>query len=161
MFEEKFLHGHGFGGFKAIEDHWPDGLINCSSIPDQPGTYIVVCGEQFVPHFVEPGTGGSYRGRDPNVAIAALQEKWVADSRILYVGRAANLRRRIRQYLRFGRGESVSHWGGRFIWQLRNTEELLIGYVVLANGNHVSYERLLLNEYYNKHRKLPFANLTK
>lgn len=57
------------------------------------------------PFFLDKGSGGYFKGTDPNVAIKILQEKWVYNTPVLYIGKAggegkeATLRSRILQYL--------------------------------------------------------------
>jgi hypothetical protein len=46
----------------------------------------------------------------------------------LYVGRARSLRRRITALARFGSGQPVGHWGGRYLWQLADHEDLAIAW---------------------------------
>ena len=38
---------------------------------------------------------------------------------VLYVGKAKNLRERIKRYWKFGEGKPVAHWGGRYIGQIK------------------------------------------
>ena len=83
------------------------------------------------PVFVPEGSGGHFKGRNPNVPAGELQANWVKDTCVVYIGKAgggtsrATLRKRIGQYIRFGSGEPVGHWGGRYIWQLEDADDLL------------------------------------
>lgn len=57
------------------------------------------------PIFLEKGSSGYFKGTDPNVAIKILQEKWVYNTPVVYIGKAGGkknkttLRSRILQYL--------------------------------------------------------------
>jgi hypothetical protein len=62
------------------------------------------------------------------VPVEALQSKWVPDAHTSYIGKADNARRRLEQFARFGAGEPVAHWGGRYIWQLADSAELLVAW---------------------------------
>ena len=48
-----------------------------TGIPASPGVYLVLRGCTSFPEFCDPGTGGYFRGEDPNVSISELQEEWV------------------------------------------------------------------------------------
>ena len=43
------------------------------------------------------------------------------------------LRSRLMQYLRFGQGFNVGHYGERFIWQLKNHSELKLCWLILTD----------------------------
>ena len=121
---------------------------------------MVWCFGKMVPVFVNKGTGGFFKGKDPNVAIKILQEKWVKGSPLLYVGKAADLNSRICQYVRFGQGSAVGHYGGRYIWQIKDLEKLWISWEELKSETEaINKERQILRDYKNRHLKLPFANL--
>ncbi len=64
---------------------------------------------------------GWWRARlgDPSVSIEKLQAKWIDEALVLYVGKAdagktgmRGIRVRLDEYLRFGQGEPIGHWGG-------------------------------------------------
>lgn len=101
-------------------------------LPDAMGVYLVVTPDGFDPQYVERGTGGFFKGRDPNVSAAILSTAWVKGARVINIGKAggasssSTLRKRLRQYIRFGQGQAVGHWGGRYIWQLHGCHSLLI-----------------------------------
>ena len=47
--------------------------------------------------------------------------------RLLFIlGRANLLKTRLSSYLRFGEGKFATHWGGRYIWQLKDSRELIV-----------------------------------
>lgn len=50
---------------------------NLNIVDQLPGIYSVFYkGKQ--PNFLEVGTGGHFKGKDPNVTLDVLQEKWLA-----------------------------------------------------------------------------------
>ena len=69
---------------------------------------------------------------------------------------------RLRQYARFGAGAPVGHWGGRYIWQLADSSELLVAWHVISWYEIArDYERRLLKRFAELHDgRRPFANLT-
>lgn len=101
----------GFAGFRTIHELWKDDSV----IPKTKGVYFVLYPGNGMPEFVEKGTGGFFKNRDPNVSMAELRSKWVDGTPVIYIGKAggqsrktgkpgkATLQSRIRQYLRFGK----------------------------------------------------------
>ncbi len=97
---------------------------------------------------------------NPNVDLAVLKANYVDSSDILYIGKATSLKKRLGQLLRFGAGSAVGHWGGRFLWQLADSENLLIAWKLTPTTDPKVVESTMLNEFISLHGKLPFANLT-
>jgi len=94
-----------------------------------------------------------------------LKAKWVSKAAVVYIGKAggkrghAALRSRIQQYLAFGRGEPVGHWGGRYIWQLKDSKDLLLCWRPTPRSDPRQWEKKLLRQFEETCGKLPFANL--
>ena len=105
------LKDEGFYGFVSVKSL----LNNHSKIPATRGVYMVLRTIMDEPLFLEKGSGGYFKGTDPNVAIKILQEKWVYNTPVLYIGKAGGeeedvtLRSRILKYLKFGQGKSIGH----------------------------------------------------
>jgi len=152
----------GFTGFRTIKDLWNDD----SSIPNERGVYIVLTLEPSLKKFALKGAAGFFKQRNPNVSLEELQKNWVHDSHIIYIGQAggngssSTLRIRLRQYLNFGKGKPVGHYGGRYIWQLQNPSDLLLAWKVLMHDDPKIVERGLLLDFISSYGKMPFANLT-
>lgn len=73
-----------------------------------------------MPEFLSHGTGGFFKGKDPNVSITELETNWVENTCVVYIGKAGTtLQKRLNQYLKFGNGQNIGHWGGRYIWQIK------------------------------------------
>ncbi len=150
------LKDAGFEGFKSVHEL----NDNKSAIPDAMGVYMVVYANDFSPEYLSVGTGGHFKGKNPNVSIDELKNNWIEDTCVVYIGKATNLRKRLSQYLRFGEGSNVGHWGGRYIWQLKDSRNLLFCWKMTPNENSKDVESALIREfqiYYNG--RLPFANL--
>lgn len=129
-------------------------------IPNCPGVYAIVYEIGKPKAFLEQGSGGRLDGREPNVSIRILEQNWVEGTQILYIGKANNLRKRLRQYFHFGQGKPCGHWGGRFIWQLENAEELLVFWQPTPETPPEIVESLLIKRFKCLHNgKRPFANL--
>lgn len=140
-------------------------------IPDQKGVYVVVMPNDFIVQF-RPTTDGPdvYKSRNLVVAIDELEQNWVENSRILYIGMAGGeshkLKDRIWEYVRYGyykedkikgRTGCTNHRGGRYIWQLESNKELLIGYTLWEDARIL--ESVLIKQFEVKYKKKPFANL--
>ncbi len=153
------LKKSGFSGFKTISDLWLDASI----IPKQKGVYVVINNSKK--DFVARGTGGYFKGTDPNVDLNVLENKWVDNAIVVYIGKAggsevtATLQSRLKQYLNFGKGKPVGHKGGRYIWQIKNHPQLIVAWKPLTNEEPVQFERSLINTFIDHYGKLPFANL--
>ncbi len=146
----------GFNGFVKVADL----RLTSGMIPDNGGVYVVVRASDDLPQFLEEGTGGHFKGKNPNVAIAELQNNIVKGSATMYIGKATNLRKRLEQFLRFGAGANVGHWGGRYLWQLADASDLLIAWKETPMIDPRGVEVDMLTEYVNEYGRLPFANLT-
>lgn len=133
----------------------------CSLIDDAPGVYLILRCSTEPPVFLEKGNGGLFKGIDPNVTLDVLREKWVEGIEILYIGKAGtSLRKRLRQYMRFGDGIDAPHKGGRYIWQLADNRELLVCWKVLpATVDPEMVEMLTIEKFKDRYGKLPFANI--
>lgn len=151
----------GFTGFKTIRELSESG----SAIPKVKGYYLVLSISKKPPEFLTKGTGGFFKGRDPNVPVSILKENWVDNTIVVYIGKAgkdgsqATLHSRLCQYFGFGRGGNIGHWGGRFIWQLKDSQDLIVCWKELASEDPRTLEAALIKEFIQKYNKRPFANL--
>lgn len=157
------LRTAGFDGFIPIRE-----LRSApSAIPATRGVYVLLRSSTSSPEFIEVGTGGHFKGKNPNVPLSVLTQNWVHNTEVMYVGKAgdpgkaATLRSRLWQYLRFGAGAKVGHWGGRFVWQLRDVEDLVVAWLALPDGVPSDMESALIDEFRKQHGIRPFANLAK
>jgi len=151
----------GFLGFVKLEQLF----VNGSLIPDIKGVYMVLCINNIPPEFLDVGTGGHFKGKNPNISLTELKHNWVENTKVVYIGKAggddskATLRSRLTQYFRFGQGKNVGHYGGRLIWQIKNSKELLVCWKPLPNDDPRNVEAELIREFVKIYKKRPFANL--
>ena len=61
--------------------------------------------------------------------------------------------------MNFGKGKKIGHWGGRYIWQIKDIDEYLICWKVLLDEDPRNIEIKLLEAFRQKYNGLPFANL--
>ena len=61
-------------------------------IPKVGGIYVITCHNSDSPKFLSVGSGGYFKGKDPNVSEEELRSKWVDfkpnENKILYIGKA-------------------------------------------------------------------------
>ena len=123
-FTSEELAAEGFVGFLP----WKG--LSLEEIPDTQGVYAVVNGGADPPEFLRHSPAGRFKGRDPTASRTNLEASWVGGCPVVYIGKAARLRTRLRQYRDHGQGKPVGHWGGRYIWQLGSRGELLVAWKV-------------------------------
>ncbi len=152
-FSEEFLRDEGLEGFLRVIDL----VAGPSPVPAGPGVYAVVRRSNAPPQFLPASVGGHFKGKDPSVTTANLEEKWVEGAASLYVGRASNLRQRLHLLARFADGQPVAHWGGRYLWQLADHDDLLVAWQ--ETGDQIAREAELTREFIDVFDALPFANL--
>ena len=154
----------GFEGFCSVEKLRDD----LSGIPAVRGVYMVVYQGNGMPEFLEVGTGGLKRKKDksgklkiinPNVPVSELKSNWVGGTCVVYIGKATTLSKRISQYLKFGNGKSIGHWGGRLIWQIKDSKDLQICWKPVDADPREEEMRLIADFKRQYGGKRPFANL--
>lgn len=161
---------NGFSRLGTIKE-WKDWI---NDVLQKKGVYVITRLSTVDPTFCKTGTGGWFKGKNPNVSIEELEKKWKncnnnkiwddCNDTILYVGRAnynddnpkakkckSTLQSRLKAYMRFGDGKNAGHQGGRYIWQLKDVKEFEVWYKVCKNPE--TEESVLIKKYN------PFANL--
>ena len=159
--DRHFLQQNGFSGFVTVEQL----KKRIDDVPAEQGVYVVLYPEETEPDFIQKGTGGFYKGEDPNVTISKLRNNWVNGADIVYIGKAGGkkvkttLRKRLSQYMQFGSGKPVGHWGGRYIWQLANADNLVVCWKVLNTDPRDCERQMIMDFKAANAGKRPFANL--
>lgn len=160
--ERQRLVEAGFTGFTTIGALMAD---TCAA-PAAAGVYVVMRNDDGRPTFTTKGTGGFFNQKDPNVSIDELERNWVDDTSIVYIGKAggpksgATLRSRLRQYMEFGQGKPIGHYGGRYIWQLQDARELTVCWKVIGDKDPRDVENQMIAMFKVEHGgRRPFANL--
>jgi hypothetical protein len=150
----------GFVGFKTMQDLF----IDSSMLPATKGVYLILnLGK--TPSYLQTGTGGHFKGKDPNVSIEELKKNWVDKTIVIYIGKAgsdssrATLKSRLKQYFGFGQGKNIGHWGGRLIWQLSSSNNLVVCWKPLPNADPRAFEEKLIKDFVIQFENRPFANL--
>lgn len=150
----------GFTGFKTMQELFKDSSL----IPKIKGVYLVL-NPTKISEFLTVGTGGHFKKKNPNVSVSELKANWVEGTIVVYIGKAgkdgssATLQSRLRQYFGFGQGKNVGHWGGRLIWQLKNSADLVVCWKALPAADPRTVEAHLIQDFVSKFSNRPFANL--
>ena len=155
------IEAAGFQGFEEIQS-----LMNnkCQNVPSEKGIYFVL---KYVvpPEFLSTSVGGHFKGKDPTVDLQKLKSKWVDNTLVVYIGQAGGrdsketLFDRLKTYMSFGNGNPVGHWGGRYIWQLKNNRKLNICWKPVTDDDPERVEKELIKKFENHYGKKPFANI--
>jgi hypothetical protein len=154
-FTQQALRSAGFSGwvtFAALGSELP------KEVPPSGGVYVVYREGRAPAEYLDANPGGRFKGRDPSVDSEALRENWVEGAEVVYIGKADNLRRRLREYRRFGQGAPIGHWGGRLIWQLADSGELLVAWKETPGEVPREVETRLIGDFRAAFGKPPFAN---
>ncbi len=158
-FDRPHLEAAGFVGWRTWDELRGSGLCE---VPSGPAVYVVLRPAAGAPTFLDTNPGGRFKEQDPTVPIQVLSANWVPSSQVVYIGKANVADRRLRQFARFGAGEKIGHWGGRYIWQLLDSDQLLVAWHAVSWTEPArGYEKRLLAHFAGLNGGVrPFANLT-
>jgi hypothetical protein len=128
------------------------------------GVYIVYRDTLDPPVWLDKSPGGTWRG-DPSVTRGELLDNWgEGAAQVVYIGKAnhGQLRNRLRAYCSFGEGRKGRHYGGRLIWQMGASADLVVAWRVITDPgvNPYDVEQEMLRRFRAVYGALPFANLT-
>jgi len=144
----------GFLGFESV------GTLRasrCRDLPPGPGAYCVLRSAKGIPPFLPVTTGGRFKGMDKTLPVASLGPRWIAGSTVVYIGKASSLRTRLKQLVDYGGGKPVGHQGGYPLWQLPDSDSLLIAW--MEHADFTALENHMLTSFMAIHGgRLPYAN---
>lgn len=144
----------GFEGFVS----WA--TLSQRDLPHGGGVYVVLRESGAPYEFLGKSVGGHFKAKDPTVAVQVLANEWIEDAQVVYIGKATSLRSRIWQYRQFGTGRPVGHWGGRYVWQLDDSQNLTVAWRTTPDQDPRDVERALISDFVRDYGRRPFANLS-
>jgi hypothetical protein len=151
----------GFDGFLSV------GHLRASRLAEVPkgaGVYVVMRPAAGSPTFLSTSAGGWFKGTDPTVPVSVLEARWISSTEVLYIGKAtagtggrSGLRKRVGQLLAYGSGKPVGHQGGRYLWQVADSDEFLVAWRAVEDPT--AEENRLLAAFFEINGAYPFANI--
>lgn len=153
-FSRRALVTEGFTGWMSFAQV----RAEIDSVPSSGGVYVVMRPSSEVPSFLASNPAGRFKGNDPTVPAEALRANWVDGAEVVYIGKADQLRRRLRQFADFGAGKPIGHWGGRLIWQLADSQRLLLAWNETPGRVPHVVEAAMIADFRIVYSKPPFAN---
>ncbi len=154
-FVRKDLETAGFVGWTSAHEASTDKV----DTPDGPGVYVVYSDRRAPGEFLATNPAGWYKGEDPTVPVALLEERWIADAGALYFGAAMDLRKRLARLGQFSAGEPVAHYGGRILWQVAFSDEFLVAWKPSDDGDPASEKKRYVKQFKSTFGRQPFANI--
>jgi len=160
---ESALKKQGFEGFRDVDSLTNDMNSHSLRIEGRKGIYIMLYNGRDRPTFVEEGSGGWFKGKNPNYCLKTVEGRWIEGAMVLYIGKTDRpLRTRISEFLKFGQGHNIGHRGGRLVWQIQNRENLELCWMNTESDSESlgEIERRMIAEFKDAFGRRPYANIS-
>lgn len=149
---------NGFKGFRQIDKL----ALDLDEVPQVKGIYVMLYTSSEYPNFCKNGSGGWFKGEDPNEDKDFLEDRWVHGAIVVYIGMSDRpLRTRVSEFLKFGNGQNIGHRGGRLVWQIQERRQLALCWKAYGEYPRTvrEIERAMIAEFEATYGKRPFANI--
>lgn len=156
------LKNQNYEGFYSVKNL----IDNKIEIPRVKGVYLVIYTSDNPVLFLDENIGGHFKHKNPTVSAENLKAQWVENSIVVYIGQAgggnskATLKSRIKQLINFANGKPVGHWGGRQLWQIQDSHQLVVCWKAFQDDDPKKIEQKMLRDFVAEFGVLPYANLT-
>ena len=139
----------GFEGFVPLVG------LTVKAVTPEKGIYVVLRPNADAPYTLS--------GHSPldRYTLEDLERRWILGTPVVYIGKAGTptskggLKTRLGPFSRKAR----AHSGGRSIWQLDDSDQLLVCWIKTPGLNPRRVEEDYLNEFARVHQGQPFANV--
>lgn len=134
--------------------------MSWADLPNRPGIYLVRWPAATPPTFLaQPFRAAITKPVDPGI----LTRKWTsitskAETYVLYVGQAGDLRTRLGALVRFGLDKAKNHVGGKWLWQLHDLNAVKLLLQTCPPGRQRGFENEFLERFCADHGDWPLAN---
>ena len=146
----------GFSGFVTVGDVLDGGLPQDASLSEC-GVYLVCRPPGFKPRFIPPEEAAAAGNVDNPLSASDLRAKWVDRAEVLYIGQTTRpLQERLGELCKYAIGCAHNHYGGRILWQLRDSRQLLLCWKPTQKPGE--FEGELIDGFKRELGKFPFAN---
>lgn len=161
------LQADGFVGFVPLRAFEKPFVMGDG--PDVEGVYAVLRESAVRPIFREDT---HRRPRSKVYTAAQAEAEWVDGSQTLYIGkgplrkprngRRQGLAQRIKEMRAHGHDGGANHYGGKLLWQIEDTDSLLIAWKVLLEGTADVVETELIQRFMaqDESGRTPYANIS-
>ncbi len=155
----------GFGGIESIQQLMLNG---CKNIPNKKGIFMVLTTDIEYPGFcTEEQIKNKYQVANLKKPLSAIleeaQNRWIENNYILFIGgtTSTGLKERIKNFIKFGKGETDDRCGGWYVWLLRCLCPILLCWVSLPDVcNPINVRDSLIREFKKYHNgNQPYANV--
>lgn len=154
-FERTDLEASGFAGWFPVSEVSADD----ANVPVAPGIYVVFSQRRGPGEFLSTNPAGWHKDQDPTVPSTLLEERWIDDAGVLFLGHTDNLSKRLTQLRRFSAGEPVGHYGGRLLWQVAFSGEFLVAWKETAADDLAEEKKDFVRSFKSTFGRQPFANI--